>query len=91
VVRGLERRFQNPTELLKAMPTITGAVDTRSKITSSKPAEDTFHRFACRNSQAAARLAPDKISLALVGLVGGFLLSQRLAYLEGEEELRAIV
>jgi len=27
------RRFQNPAELLKAMPTITGAIDTRRRIT----------------------------------------------------------
>jgi serine/threonine protein kinase len=27
------RRFQNPTELLKAMPTITGAIDARRRIT----------------------------------------------------------
>jgi hypothetical protein len=27
------RRFQNPAELLKAVPTITGAVDTRARIT----------------------------------------------------------
>ena len=27
------RRFQNPAELLKAMPTITGAIDARRRIT----------------------------------------------------------
>jgi hypothetical protein len=27
------RRFQNPSELLKAMPTITGAIDARRAIT----------------------------------------------------------
>jgi hypothetical protein len=27
------RRFQNPTELLKAMPTVTDAIDTRRRIT----------------------------------------------------------
>jgi hypothetical protein len=55
VVQGLERRFQNPTELLKGMPVITGAVDTRSRINSSKPAEDAFHRFACWKPQAASK------------------------------------
>ena len=43
-------RFQNPAELLKAIPTITGALDARRKITRQSFAQDTLWRFACRNS-----------------------------------------
>jgi hypothetical protein len=47
------RRFQKPAELLKAVPTITGALDAGRKITRQRPAEDALYGFACRNSQAA--------------------------------------
>ena len=44
------RRFQNPAELLKAMPTITGAIDAGRRITRQELAEDAPCRFAGRNS-----------------------------------------
>ena len=53
------RRFQNPAELLKAMPTITGAIDT-GRSHSSAPAKDALCRFACRNSQAGSKTCTEE-------------------------------
>ena len=50
-----KRRFQTPAELLKAMPTITGAIDERPYNHSSELAERPASRFLCRNSQAASK------------------------------------
>ena len=49
------RRFQNPAELLKAMPTITGAIDTRRRITRRSFQKTPLYRFACWNSEAAGK------------------------------------
>ena len=50
------RRFQDPAELLKAIPTIVGAIDARRSIYhSSEPAEDALYRFARLNSQAEVK------------------------------------
>jgi hypothetical protein len=49
------RRFQNPPELLKAMPTITGAIDAWRKITRRNLLETPPYRFAYRNSQTAGK------------------------------------
>jgi serine/threonine protein kinase len=58
------RRFQNPAELLKAMPTITRAVDTRSRITRQNFQKTRFADSPAGTRKPAARIAPDKISLA---------------------------
>ena len=47
------RRFQNPAEFLKVIPTITGAIDAGRKITRQKFQKTPTCRFARRNSQAA--------------------------------------
>src|SRR5260370_33503349 len=47
------QRFQTPNELLKAMPTITGAIDARRRITRQRLLKTPPYRFARRNSQAA--------------------------------------
>src|SRR6516164_1841189 len=64
------RRFQNPAELLKAMPTITGALDARRRITrrSLQQMPSTASRVGTR--KPPARLAPDKISLARLPVTG---------------------
>ena len=54
------RRFQNPTELLKAMPTITGAIDARRRITRQSLQKMPPCRFACRNSQAAGKTGTEE-------------------------------
>src|SRR5260370_11047668 len=64
------RRFQNPTELLKAMPTVTGAVDARRTIT-----QGSLQKMSPSDSRAVtrelpARLAPKKISVARLPVTG---------------------
>ena len=65
------RRFQNPAELLKAMPTITGAVDARRRITRQsleKTQPSTASRVGTR--RPPARLGPKKISVARLPVTG---------------------
>ena len=54
------RRFQNPAELLKAIPTITGAIDARRRITRQSLQKTPSYRFACRNSQAASKTCTEE-------------------------------
>ena len=64
------RRFQNPTELLKAMPAITGAVDARRRITrqSLRKTPSTASRALTRRPEAI--LGPEKISVARLPVTG---------------------
>ena len=64
------RRFQNPTELLKAIPTITAAIDSRRRITrqSLQKTPSTASRVGTR--KPPARLAPKKISVARLPVTG---------------------
>ena len=64
------RRFQNPAELLKAIPTITGAIDARRRITrqSLQKTPSTASRAVTR--KPPARLAPKKISVARLPVTG---------------------
>src|SRR5271165_3287152 len=64
------RRFQNPAELLKAMPTITGAIEARRRIT-----RQSLQMIAPPDScgvirRPAARLGAEKISLARLPITG---------------------
>jgi serine/threonine protein kinase/tetratricopeptide (TPR) repeat protein len=65
------QRFQNPAELLKAIPTITGAIDARRRITrqSLQKAPSTASRIGTRKPPPA-RLAPKKISVARLPVTG---------------------
>jgi serine/threonine protein kinase len=64
------QRFQNPTELLKTIPTITGAIDARRRITrqSLQKTPSTASRVGTR--KPPARLAPKKISVARLPVTG---------------------
>jgi tetratricopeptide (TPR) repeat protein len=64
------RRFQDPAELLKAMPTITGAIDTPRRIT-----RQSFQKLRPADSRVGTRkpptrLAPKKISVARLPVTG---------------------
>jgi predicted ATPase len=63
-------RFQNPSELLKAIPTITGAIDARRRITrqSLQKTPSAVSRVGTR--KPLARLAPKKISVARLPVTG---------------------
>jgi serine/threonine-protein kinase len=64
------RRFQNPTELLKAMPTVTEAIGHGRRIT-RKNLQQIPHRTShTGTAKPSARLAPDKISLARLPVTG---------------------
>jgi serine/threonine protein kinase/predicted ATPase len=64
------KRFRTPNELLKAIPTITGALDTRRRITrrSLQKTPSTTSRVGTR--KPPARLAPKKISVARLPVTG---------------------
>jgi hypothetical protein len=64
------QRFETPNQLLKAIPTITGAIDARRRI-----ARQSLHSMPPAASRvgtrkAPARLAPNKISLARLPVTG---------------------
>ncbi|MBV8968137.1 MAG: protein kinase, partial [Verrucomicrobia bacterium] len=59
------RRFQNPTELLKAIPTITGAIDARRRIT-----RKSLKKTPSTASRIGTRKPPKKISVARLPITG---------------------
>jgi len=64
------RRFQNPAELLKAMPTITNRIDARRRIS-----RESLHKVPpaashARISRSKARLGPKEISVARLPVTG---------------------
>src|SRR5208337_1377131 len=64
------RRFQNPTELLKAMPTVTDAIDTWRRITRESLQKMPSIALRVGTRKPPARLAPSKISLARLPVTG---------------------
>src|SRR5271165_4307581 len=64
------QRFRTPNELLKAIPTITGAIDARRRITrqSLLKTPATVSRVGTR--KPPARLAPKKVSVARLPVTG---------------------
>ena len=64
------RRFQNPAELLKAMPTITGAIDARRRITRQSLQKTPPAASRVGTRKPPARLAPKKISVARLPVTG---------------------
>jgi serine/threonine protein kinase len=65
------RRFQNPAELLKAMPTITGAIDARRRVTRQSLQKDPPADSRAGTRTPPARLGSEKISLARLPITGG--------------------
>ena len=78
------QRFQTPNELLKAIPTITGAIDAPRRITrqSLRKKSSTASRIGIR--RPPARLAPKKISIARLPITGSdvFGREEDLAFLD---------
>jgi len=64
------QRFQNPTELLKAIPTVTDAIDRGRRITRESLEKMPSVASRARTLKPPARLAPDKISLARLPVTG---------------------
>jgi hypothetical protein len=76
------RRFQNPAELLKAIPTITGAIDARRRIT--RQSLQKTPSTPSRVRKAPARLAPKKVSVAGLPVTGSDLFGREedIAFLD---------
>jgi serine/threonine protein kinase len=64
------RRFQNPTELLNAIPTVTDAIDRGRRITRESLQKMPSVASRVRTHKPPARLAPDKVSLARLPVTG---------------------
>ena len=64
------RRFQNPAELLKAMPTIIGAIDARRRITRQSLQKTPPADSRVGTRKPPARLGPEKISVARLPVTG---------------------
>jgi len=78
------RRFQNPAELLRAIPTITGAIDALRRIT-----RQSLHKALPANSRAKTyrpptRRGPEKISVARLPVTGSDLFGREedIAFLD---------
>src|SRR6202035_1239299 len=64
------RRFQSPAELLKAIPTITGAIDARRRITGQSLQKTSSRASRVGTRRPPARLGPKKISVARLPVTG---------------------
>ena len=79
------RRFQSPAELLKAIPTITGAIDARRRITRQSLQKTPSIASRVGTRKPPARLPPKKISVARLPVTGSdvFGREEDLAFLDG--------
>ena len=64
------RRFQTPAELLKALPTITGAIEGGRTITYQSLGQTPDGDFHSVTRKPPARLGPEKISIARLPVTG---------------------
>jgi serine/threonine protein kinase len=64
------QRFQTPDELLKAVPTIIGAIDARRRITLQSLQKTPFSTPRVRTRKPPAKLGPKNISVARLPVTG---------------------
>ncbi|MBV8413576.1 MAG: protein kinase, partial [Verrucomicrobia bacterium] len=64
------RRFQNPAELLKAIPRVTGAIDDQRRISRQNLQKTTSTASRAGARQLSAKLGPQKISVARLPVTG---------------------
>jgi serine/threonine protein kinase/predicted ATPase len=64
------QRFQTPTELLMAIPTITGAIDARRRITRKSLQQIPPATTRSRTRRPPIRLEPEKVSVARLPVTG---------------------
>jgi hypothetical protein len=64
------RRFQNPAELLKAMPAVTGAIDARRRITRQSLQKTPYTASRAGTRKPPAKPGPEKISVARLPVTG---------------------
>jgi serine/threonine protein kinase/tetratricopeptide (TPR) repeat protein len=65
-----ERRFPNPAELLRVIPTIAGAIDSRRRVTRQSFQKMPAYVSSVGTRRPPARLGPKKISLARLPITG---------------------
>ena len=65
-----KRRFQTPAELLKALPTITGAIDARRRITRQRLQKTASTASRVGTRKPPTRPGPEKISVARLPVTG---------------------
>jgi serine/threonine protein kinase len=65
-----ERRFQDPAELLKAIPTIVGAIDARRRITRQSLQKTPSTASRASTHRLKSRPGPEKISVARLPVTG---------------------
>ncbi len=77
------RRFQNPAELLKVLPAIIGAIDSRRRVT-RQSFQTTAGNLRPETRRAPTRLGPRKISIARLPVTGSDLFGREeyIAFLE---------
>ncbi|MBV8279013.1 MAG: protein kinase, partial [Verrucomicrobia bacterium] len=68
--KDLTRRFQNPVELLTAIPTVTDAINARRTITRESLQKTPPINSPAANYRTKARLGPKKVSLARLPITG---------------------
>ena len=78
------RRFQNPAELLKVIPTITGAIDSRRRVTRQRFQKPPVANLRVGTRIPPARLGPKKISVARLPITGSDLFGREedIAFLD---------
>jgi serine/threonine protein kinase len=64
------QRFRTPNELLKVIPTITGAIDSRRRITRQSLQKTPYPGSRVGTRKPPRRLAPKKISIARLPVTG---------------------
>jgi Protein kinase domain len=86
------QRFQTPNELLKAMPTITGAIDARRRITRQSLQKTPSTALRVGTRKLPARPAPKKISVARLPVTGSdvFGREEDIAFLDAAWENRQV-
>jgi serine/threonine protein kinase len=91
------RRFQNPSELLEAIPTIAGSIDARRRVTrqSLQKTPSTTSRFGTRKPPARLTPTPKKISVARLPVTGSdvFGREEDIAFLDeawANEEIKIV-
>ena len=78
------RRFQNPAELLKVIPTIIGGVDSRRSVTRQSFQGTTVANLRIATRRPPRRLGPKKISVARLPITGSdvFGREENIAFLD---------
>ena len=79
-----KRRFQTPADLLKALPTITGAIDEGRTITYQRLGQMPDGKSYSVTRKPPARLEPEKISIARLPVTGSDLFGREedIAFLD---------